>query len=127
MNARIAILCLIIPAAPSLAWAAEPHSVPWFVQHTDARREALRLCRDDHRLITAKDTGPICANAETAETRVYASQQKLALRDLDTPQWWTSNPALRSAALAACNRRADYDRPMLRYCKPARQSADGEG
>lgn len=126
MKARTALLFLLLPAAPSMVWAAEPFSIPWFVAHPEARQEAVRLCRDDHRRIAGRDTGPICANAEAAETRLYARRQGAALRDLDTPEWWSRNTALRASALAACNRRAEYDRPMLRYCKPARQSA-GEG
>ncbi len=118
MKTNIAILCLLtFPAA-----AQEAYSIPWFTQHADARKEALRMCRDDHRLTAGRNSGPICANAEKAETRLYANQQALSLRDLDSPLWWSQNTALRQSTLTACGRRAAYDRPMLRYCDPARKS-----
>lgn len=118
MKAKIAAICLLtFPAV-----AQTEYSIPWFVQNHAARQEAILMCRDDHRLTASTRQGPICANAEKAETRLYADRQALSLRDLDSPLWWSQNTSLRQSTLTACSRRAAYDQPMLRYCDPARKS-----
>lgn len=102
--------------------ATELHSIPWFQQHVAARHEALRLCRDDHRLAAHPVKGLLCANAEKAEARAYGQRQLDAFRQMDRPEWWAQNPHSRASILSACQRRASYDAYALRYCKPAQDS-----
>lgn len=100
----------------------EAHSIPWFQQHTAARHEALRLCRDDHRLAAHPVKGLLCANAEKAEARAYGQRQLDYFRQMDRPEWWSQNPHSRASILTACTRRAPYDAYAFRYCKPAQDS-----
>lgn len=125
-GACIVAIILFLMAAFAHANATErheAHSIPWFQQHTAARHEALRLCRDDHRLAAHPVKGLLCANAEKAEARAYGQRQLDAFRQMDRPEWWSQNPHSRASILTACQRRAPYDAYAFRYCKPAQDSA----
>lgn len=105
------------------ALASDQHSISWFQRNVAARHEALRLCRDDHRRVMDARMGPICANAESAEARAYASRQRESFEAMDTPAWWSRNAPMRSAALVACDRRSEADQHFFRYCDIVRKSA----
>lgn len=117
------VLALFAISLANSAEARENHSIPWFERNVAARHEALRLCRDDYRRVNDAQMGPICANAEAAEARAYARRQRESFEAMDAPAWWSRNPGMRSAALVACDRRSPADQHLLRYCKPARESA----
>lgn len=119
MKAKIAALCLL--AFPAVAQTE--YSIPWFQQNTAARHEALRMCRNDYRMVNGRQSGSICANAEAAEARRYAKDLEDSFSNLNSPEWWSRNPALRQGALTACARRAPYDRAHLPYCDVVRRSA----
>lgn len=96
------------------ARAAEPprgrslHDIPWYVAHPEERRVTLQLCRNDHALGRLPD----CANAETAETRLWerrARQQSVTggrsrspNETLQDPTYWAQNRLTRAGALAQC-------------------------
>lgn len=107
------ILCL---SASLPATAQERYTIPWFENNAAERLEALRICRNDYRKVQNPETGPICSNAETAQTRIYSAHQRSAFAYMDRPAYWTENREMRQAALVACARRAAFDRQFLRYC-----------
>lgn len=113
MKLYLAILATLFPLA---AHAAEEYSVPWFVDHPASRQRHIQACRNDYRLVQDATMGPICANAEAAETRIYARRLSSSFNELDTAQWWNARPAMRAGLMQACARRAEYDRQQLRYC-----------
>ncbi len=89
------------------------HDIPWYMAHDAARAATTKLCQSDHRFAHDVD----CANAETAETRLYAqraagaagSGQLSAGRSHSSvfdeqvsPQYWAANRLTRIGVLAAC-------------------------
>jgi hypothetical protein len=112
--AAILSLCLFQSAK------AEEFDINWFVRNTAARMEALQLCRDDYRKVQSPRTGPICANAEAAQTRLFAREQGSAFGLMDRPAYWVQNPEMSQSVLTACARRASYDQHLLRYCNVVR-------
>lgn len=122
--ATAAILALAAtPAAPQPLSPAVPHSIPWFETHHAERQSWIASCRDDHRLAAEKPGRAVCANAEAAESRLYARSSRSrgfrpfrGFEALDTPWFHQSSPGWRAAVRTACVRRASFDRPLLRYC-----------
>ena len=90
---------------------AEQWDIPWFVQHSDARVQALRLCHNDYRLART----PTCENAEAAADRVWGGRPT-GNNPLTSMRWWVENPISRRAVLAQCARRAPGDEFQYRWC-----------
>lgn len=107
------LVALSVPAS-ARSKPAE-HSIPWFMANPATRQATIRACRDDFRIAR----NPVCANAEAAETRVYALKV-LPFQELNSPGYWQGNPGMMAALRTACARRAPYDQPLLRYCGSAR-------
>lgn len=85
--------------------------IPYFMRSPQERAATLKLCRDDHRY----DRRPECANAATAEDRLWAMRQRAgtpeqpggrAAPNLDTfqlsPTYWARTRLARRATLATC-------------------------
>ena len=100
------------------------YSIPWFEAdaHNGARQEMIKLCRNDHRYYENPQTRPLCDNAETAESRRYSKTINQGLNSVNTVEWWKNNRDLRFSTLQACQRRAPYDRDLLKYCNVAREA-----
>jgi hypothetical protein len=110
------LFALALLAAPAVANAAD-YDIPWFVEHSAARLQTLKLCHDDYRLART----PTCENAEAAATRVWGS--KLAANDpMTTMKWWVENPISRRAVLMQCARRGPGDEMQFRWCKIAAEA-----
>lgn len=95
----------------SAAGAAETRDIPYFMRSPTERAATLKLCRDDHRY----DRRPECANAASAEDRLWAMRQRAgtpeqpgsrAVPNLDTfqlsPTYWARSRLARRATLATC-------------------------
>ena len=109
------------------AQPASLHDIPWYMAHDAARAATLKLCRSDHRF--ARDVD--CANAETAEDRLWSQRaaggaqpggrpRPSTLDDiLLSPTYWAENGLSRVGVLASCKN------PVTRYapdvCAAARQ------
>jgi len=76
------------------------HDIPWYMTHDAARAATTKLCQSDHRFAHDVD----CANAETAETRLWGQRSAKAAQfdDQTSPQYWAANRLLRIGVLAAC-------------------------
>ncbi len=89
------------------------HDIPWYMANNAARAATINVCRSDHRFAHDVD----CANAETAEDRLYArraagaagggqlsaGRSRSSVFDEQTsPQYWASNRLTRLGVLAAC-------------------------
>ena len=85
---------LILTAALIAATPAVAQDVPWFEAHPAERRAVLEQCHDDHRLARR----PVCANAETAETRAYAKRLQRALNEPEPPSDLVIRAARRACA-----------------------------
>lgn len=99
---------------------AEQYDINWFLNNNAERMEALRICRGDYRKVESPQTGPICANAEAAQTRLFAREQASAFAFMDRPAYWVRNPELSRSVMVACARRASFDQHLLRYCNVVR-------
>lgn len=96
--------------APAHAQAQAAHDIPWYMANDRARAATLDLCRSDH----SYDRDTDCANAETAENRLWAARASAAARGaapagrgrvpdpLSSPMYWVENPLSRIGRLAAC-------------------------
>jgi hypothetical protein len=116
---RAAVLgAATLAADPALAQRGGPgteHSIPWFEANPLARERTIRACRDDYRFADEGPSRAVCANAEAAENRAH-NRGRGWFHELDTPSYWQESPGRAAALRAACARRAEFDRPMLRYC-----------
>ena len=115
------------------AQPASLHDIPWYMAHDAARAATLKLCRSDHRFARNVD----CANAETAEDRLWSQRAaggaqpgrqaqpggrpRLTLFDdtLLSPTYWAENRLARTGTLAACKNPAAGYAPDV--CAAARQ------
>jgi hypothetical protein len=99
---RITASACLLLLLPGIAAAEERRDIDWYVNHSAARASILRLCRSDHRY----DFSPDCANAESAETKLWARRTAAdgaaPGRILNSPEYWASNPFSRVAALEQC-------------------------
>ena len=89
------------------------HDIPWYQAHDSVRAVTIDACRKDHALGRLPD----CANAETAETRVWAERasqggkagwqpgQPLPDDYLTQPSYWAANGLQRVGVLGACEQR----------------------
>ena len=118
------------------AQPASLHDIPWYMAHDAARAATLKLCRSDHRF--ARDVD--CANAETAEDRLWSQRaaggaqpgtrtqpggrpRSSPLDDiLLSPTYWAENRLARIGTLAECKTALTRYPPDV--CAAARQ---GEG
>ncbi len=93
------------------------HDIPWYMTHDAVRRATTKLCQSDHRFAHDVD----CANAETAETRLWGQRSAKAAQfdELVSPEHWVANPLLRKGILAGCNRPVPNYAPDV--CAAARQ------
>ncbi len=93
-----AVLLLAGSAAPVRAQSSL-HDIPWYMAHDAARTATMKLCQSDHRFAHDVD----CANAETAETRLWGQRSaKSAFGDLTSPQYWAANRLSRMGAMTSC-------------------------
>lgn len=91
---------LILALAASVLAAplqAAEFDVQWYLDRPAEREQALRRCRDDHRLAD----GWACRNAEVAANRAFANKRPAGgawrggwkgMDEMDTPEWWTAQP-----------------------------------
>ena len=109
------------------------HDIPWYMTHDAARAATLNLCRSDHSF--ARDVD--CANAETAEDRLWSQraargpqpggrqqpgrQTRTSPVDdiLLSPTYWAENRLARIGTLAEC--RTALTRYPPDVCAAARQ------
>ena len=94
------------------------HDIPWYMANNAARAATIKLCRSDHRFAHDVD----CANAETAEDRLYGQRaagwsgqpsqggsRSSVFDELTSPQYWAANRLSRMGAMASCrNNRGFY-------------------
>jgi len=100
------------------------HDIPWYMAHDAARAATTKLCQSDHRFAHDVD----CANAETAETRLYAQRAAGAagggqlsagrshssvFDDLTSPQYWAANRLSRIGAMASCRNHPAFYGPEV--------------
>ncbi|MGE3280021.1 MAG: EexN family lipoprotein [Alphaproteobacteria bacterium] len=85
------LIALSLLAVPASALA---QTIPWFEAHPAERSAVLKRCRDDHRL----GRSALCANAETAETRVYRRRLAPIPHDPDPPSAMVREGARRACA-----------------------------
>ena len=115
------------------AQPASLHDIPWYMAHDAARAATLKLCRSDHRF--ARDVD--CANAETAEDRLWSQRAaggaqpggqaqpggrpRLTIFDdtLLSPTYWADNRLARVGTLVGCNKPIPTNQPDV--CAAARQ------
>ncbi len=106
------------------------HDIPWYMANNAARAATIKLCRSDHRFAHDVD----CANAETAEDRLYAQRaagmvgggqgsagrsRSSVFDELTSPQYWAANRLSRMGVLASCKDRVTIYQPDV--CAAAQQ------
>ena len=115
------------------AQPASLHDIPWYMAHDAARAATLKLCRSDHRF--ARDVD--CANAETAEDRLWSQRAASGAQPgtrtqpggrprptlfddtVLSPTYWAENRLARIGKLAGCNKPVPTSLPDV--CAAARQ------
>ena len=124
-----ALLCAVVALGlPGAVVAQEVRDIPYFMRSPEARAATLKLCRNDHRY----DRAPECANAASAEDRLWAMRLRAgvpeqtgarAVPNLDTfqlsPTYWARTRLARRATLATC-------RPHPGMAYPAKVCAAAE-
>lgn len=124
--ATVALAAGLIAPVPARAKAL--HDIVWYMGHDRARAATLDLCRGDHSFALDPD----CANAESAENRLWAERASKGAggsprgrlprspRDiLASPTYWAENGLARIGALAACRTPGTEYRPE--QCAAARR------
>ena len=101
--------------APARAQTQAAHDIPWYMANDRTRAATIALCRNDHSF----ERDAYCANAETAENRLWAERASAAARGvapsprpdrlpekpgdiLRSTTYWLQNPLSRIGTLAAC-------------------------
>lgn len=106
------LLCAaVMLGLAAAAGAEEVRDIPYFMRSPEARAATLKVCRNDHRY----DRAPECANAASAEDRLWAMRLRAgtsnqagvhAAPNLDTfqlsPSYWARTRLARRATLATC-------------------------
>ncbi len=129
LRALPALLCAVVALGlSSAAGAQEVRDIPYFMRSPDARAATLKLCRNDHRY----DRAPECANAASAEDRLWELRLRAGVAtpagagrvpSLDTwqlsPTYWAQNRLARKSTLVTCR-----NHPGMMY--PARVCAAAE-
>lgn len=109
MLRALPLAVLALTALPSLADAAAARrDVPWYMAQPAARAATLAACRND--LSHARD--PDCANAEMAETRLWAKRARDGAPT--APVIRARVPAARRNLIDALNDPATYGDRMFR-------------
>lgn len=99
--------------APAQAQTQAAHDISWYMANDRARAATIAMCRSDH----SYDRDADCANAETAENRLWAERASAAAGGTVPPRgrlpdkpgdilrsttYWLQNPLSRIGTLAAC-------------------------
>ncbi len=126
-----ALLCAVAALGASAAHAQTiltTRDIPYFMRSPEARAATLKLCRNDHRF----DRSPDCANAASAEDRLWELRLRAGapapagvqrVPSLDTwqlsPTYWAQNRLARKSTLVTCR-----NHPGMMY--PAKVCAAAE-